>query len=56
MEFAPHLLRILAGVRQGGVDVVYHPPLKVSDFVSRKELARAAEEIVRSGLDAAIMP
>jgi len=55
MDFAPHLLRTLAGVRQGGVDVVYHPPLKVSDFGSRKELARAAEEIVRGGLDAAVM-
>jgi hypothetical protein len=27
----------------------------VSDFASRKELARAAEEIVRGGLDAAEM-
>ena len=52
MDFVPHLLRTLAGARQGGVDVVYHPPLKASDFVNRKELAHAAEEIVRSGLDA----
>ena len=55
MDFAPHVLRTLAGVRQGGVDVVYHPPLKVSDFASRKELASAAEEIVRGGLGATEM-
>ncbi|MCR8826575.1 lysophospholipid acyltransferase family protein [Pseudosulfitobacter koreensis] len=47
MEFASHLLSTLAAPRQGRVEVVYHAPLKVSDFADRKALAAAAEETVR---------
>lgn len=48
MEFAPHLIKTLAAIPQGGVTVIYHPPLKVSDYPDRKALARAAEQIVHS--------
>lgn len=52
MEFGPHLLATLAAARQGQVDVVYHAPLKVSEFANRKALARAAETQIREGLAA----
>lgn len=49
MDFAPHLLKTLAARRNGSVEVVYHPPLQVSGAESRKALAKACEEAVRSG-------
>ena len=49
MEFAPHLLKTLGARRQGRVEVVWHQPLKVSEFQNRKALAKAAENIVRQG-------
>lgn len=49
MEFGPHLLKILATPRQGAVHLIYHPPLRVSDFANRKALASAAETLVRQG-------
>ncbi|MCU0802502.1 MAG: 1-acyl-sn-glycerol-3-phosphate acyltransferase [Rhodobacteraceae bacterium] len=48
MDFAPHLLITLAARRQGRVDVVFHPPLRVADFPDRKALAAACEAAVRS--------
>jgi len=51
MEFGPHLLKTLAAPRQGRVEVIYHAPLRVSDFPDRKALAAAAERAVISGLD-----
>jgi len=50
MEFAPHLLQVLAAPRQGSVTVIYHPPLKVEDFDGRKPLALACETAVRAGM------
>ncbi len=50
MEFGPHLLHTLAAKHQGGVTVIYHPPVQVRDFADRKVLARALEERVRAGL------
>ena len=50
MEFGPHLLQTLAATRQGRIQVVFHDPLKVSDFEDRKALAAACETAVRSGL------
>ncbi len=50
MEFGEHLLKTLAVRRQGAVEVIYHPPLQVSDFADRKVLAARAEDMVRSGL------
>ncbi len=50
MDFGPHFLRILGARRQGGVTVIYHMPLKVGEFSSRKDLASASEAMVRQGL------
>ena len=49
MEFAPHLLKTLAAPRQGRAELIYHPPLKVADFSSRKALAAECERIVAQG-------
>ncbi len=50
MAFAPHLIRTLAAWRQGSVDLIYHPPLRVSDYTDRKALAADCEATVRAGL------
>jgi len=50
MGFGPHLARVLSAPRQGQVEVVFHPPLDVKHFASRKELAAEAERAVRSAL------
>ena len=49
MKFATNLIGTLAVTRQGSIDVIYHPALKVADFADRKSLARAAETAVRTG-------
>ena len=51
MAFAPHLLAVLAAPRQGEVRVHYHPPVRVAETDSRKDLARRLEAAVRAGLD-----
>ena len=48
MEFGTHLLATLALPRHGRVEVIYHAPLRVSDFADRKALAAAAEVVVRA--------
>ncbi|MCL4674721.1 MAG: 1-acyl-sn-glycerol-3-phosphate acyltransferase [Pararhodobacter sp.] len=50
MTFGSHLLRVLAQLRQGRVEVVFHPPVAVADFAGRKEIARHCAETVRRGL------
>ncbi|SEW11231.1 lyso-ornithine lipid acyltransferase [Cognatiyoonia koreensis] len=50
MDLAPHLLATLAASPQGGVTVIYHPPVQIDDFESRKTLARSLEDQTRSGL------
>ncbi len=50
MDFAPHLLSTLCARRQGAVTVVYHDPVAVRDFASRKALAASVEAVVRRGL------
>jgi 1-acyl-sn-glycerol-3-phosphate acyltransferase len=52
LDFAPHLLQVLALPRQGRVTVIYHPPRRVAEFADRKALAAACEADVRAGLDA----
>lgn len=52
MDFGPHLLATLAAGRQGGVEVIYHPPVRVADYPDRKALAKAMEVTVRRGLAA----
>lgn len=49
MAFGPHLLKTLASLRQGQVELTYHAPLKVSDFANRKALAAECERIIRQG-------
>lgn len=50
MALGPAILGVLAARRQGRVEVIYHPPLKVSDWPDRKALAAQAEAAVRAGL------
>lgn len=50
MDFASHLIYVLAQRKQGTVFVTYHDPLKVSEFENRKTLALEAEMQVRSGM------
>jgi 1-acyl-sn-glycerol-3-phosphate acyltransferase len=50
MDFGTHLVKVLAVRRNGAVRVVYHAPLKVSDYPSRKALAQASEKAVRDGM------
>lgn len=49
MSFEGHLIITLAAARQGSVDVIYHPPLRVADHANRKALALACERAVRDG-------
>ncbi|MFD1913754.1 lysophospholipid acyltransferase family protein [Halodurantibacterium flavum] len=48
MAFGPHLLRVLAQPRQGAAEVIFHPPVRVSDFADRKALAARCEAAVRA--------
>jgi 1-acyl-sn-glycerol-3-phosphate acyltransferase len=52
MDFAPHLLRILAQPRQGRVEIEFHPAVAVDDFKGRKDLAAYCEAVVRAGHEA----
>lgn len=54
MDFAGHLMRVLAQPRQGRVEVTFHPPLKVADFPDRKALAAACEGRVQGAFAAAL--
>ena len=51
MGFVPHFTKVLAQQRQGAVEIVFHAPLAVRDFPSRKALAAAAEAAVRAGFE-----
>ncbi|NOR64041.1 MAG: 1-acyl-sn-glycerol-3-phosphate acyltransferase [Rhodobacteraceae bacterium] len=54
MDFADHA-KVILGLSMGGrVRVIFHDPLKAADFDSRKDLAKAADEIVRNGLRKAL--
>lgn len=48
MDFAPHLLRVLAQPRQGVVDVVFHSAVAVDEFKTRKDLAAHCEAVIRA--------
>lgn len=50
MSFGAHLFKTLAEWRQGSVDVVFHTPVSVDAFASRKELAHYCEKVVRGTL------
>lgn len=49
MDFFPHLIKTLAVRKAGQVEVIYHPPLRVAEADSRKSMALACENAVRSG-------
>lgn len=51
MAFGTHLLQLLAAPRQGKVEVIWHPPLRVADYDGRRSLAMASREVVESALD-----
>jgi 1-acyl-sn-glycerol-3-phosphate acyltransferase len=51
MEFAPHLLRVLAQARRGVVEVTFHQALAVDAFTGRKDLAAQSEAVVRAGFN-----
>jgi 1-acyl-sn-glycerol-3-phosphate acyltransferase len=51
MDFGRHLLKVLAAPRQGRVEVIFHDPVRVADFDSRKTLALHAEREVSAGMD-----
>ncbi|MFT7594348.1 MAG: 1-acyl-sn-glycerol-3-phosphate acyltransferase [Paracoccaceae bacterium] len=55
MDFASHLLKILAVPRNGAVHLTYHTPVKVADFADRKALAAHVEAVVRQGHDRAMI-
>ena len=48
-DFLPHFFQLLAAGRHGSVDVVFHDPLRVSDFPDRKSLAAASGQVVAQG-------
>lgn len=48
MDFAPHLLQVLAARKQGRVEVIFHPPVAVDAFASRKDLAAHCEAVIRA--------
>jgi 1-acyl-sn-glycerol-3-phosphate acyltransferase len=54
MDFAPHLVRMLAARRHGRVEVIYHAPIRVADAGDRKALAARAERVVRDALHTAL--
>ncbi len=56
MDFAPHLLKVLARSTGGRVELTFHPPLTVVEAGNRKALAGAAEHAVRAGISEANPP
>ena len=48
MDFASHLLKVLATGRQGRVEVTFHPEVPVDTFDNRKQLAQHCERVIRT--------
>ena len=48
MDFAPHLVKVLAAPRHGSVEVILHDPLAADDFPDRKALSAACEAVIRA--------
>ncbi|MEL6551441.1 MAG: lysophospholipid acyltransferase family protein [Pseudomonadota bacterium] len=53
MSFEGHLLRVLSARRQGGVRVIFHPPVSLSELSDRKTAARLLRGTVAEPVDAA---
>lgn len=54
-KFAPHFLQVLGAAKQGSVEIIFHDPVKVADFASRKELCAYCETKIRGGFAEAIL-
>lgn len=54
MDFAPHLLHVLAARRQGRAEVIFHPEVPVDAFASRKDLAAHCERVIRASHSTAV--
>lgn len=50
-DLAPHLLKVLAEPRRGEVELIYHEPVRVSEFNNRKALAAYCERVVREPME-----
>jgi 1-acyl-sn-glycerol-3-phosphate acyltransferase len=48
-KFAPHFLQVLGAAKQGSVEIVFHDPVRVADFASRKDLCAHCEAKIREG-------
>lgn len=48
MEFATHLLKMLATPKHGRVEVIFHPEVPVDAFENRKVLAQHCERVIRT--------
>ena len=56
LSFGAHLLQVLAQIRQGRVEVIFHDPIPVAGTASRKAMAAHCEAAVREGLVQALPP
>ena len=54
LSFFGHLLRVLAQVRQGRIEVIFHAPVAVAATASRKAMAAQCEAAVQKGLRATL--
>lgn len=52
VSFGAHLMRVLAQLRQGRIEIVFHDSVAVSEFKTRKELANHCCKAVRDELAA----
>ena len=50
MEMFEHMAHVLCQPKQGHVEVVFHPPLKIADFADRKTMTQAAYRAVADGM------
>lgn len=56
MTFGGHLQSVLATWRQGRIHLVFHDPVAVKDFASRKALSAYCETVIRQSLSADLAP
>ncbi len=54
MDFGTHLLAVLAPARQGHVETIFCPPIRVKDTENRKTLAAMCEASIRAAHGAAL--
>jgi 1-acyl-sn-glycerol-3-phosphate acyltransferase len=53
MTFGGHFWHWL-GLRNVGVDVIFHPPVRLSDFSDRKALSKYCHDVISDGLNSAL--